>query len=129
MPTILKNILNADDRTVIDTASAGFRPYDRYGLINEAMDWMPLSGNADDGYESFLLKMKPGARSTPHRHTQREEFLVLDGSMTDCDGKTFNKGDYVKYKPGSTHYSHSVHGCILLTLLTGQNQMLDGDLR
>ena len=115
------NILTPGDREVVDTHATDFKPYDRYGSINPAMDWIPLSGDADKGFESFILKMKPGARSTPHRHSRREEFLVLAGTITDCDGVEFKKGDYVKFKPGSTHYSNSRNGCTLLVILTGQN--------
>jgi len=120
----LKNILKPEDREVITTASMEFTPYNRYGPDHPTMDWIPLSGNADDGFETFLLKMKPGAQSTPHEHTQREEFLVMEGSMTDCDGTMFTTGDYVKFKPGSTHYSNSKDGCTLLVVLTGQNRQL-----
>jgi mannose-6-phosphate isomerase-like protein (cupin superfamily) len=119
------NILKSDDRSCIATGKAAYRPYDRYGVPNETMDWIPLSGDANEGYESFMLTMKPGGQSTPHRHTGREEFLILDGSITDCDGVTFTSGDYVKYRPGSTHYSHSKEGCTMLVILTGQNCMLD----
>ncbi len=124
MRTIIENILNPGDRSVIDTNTVGFTPYNRYGAPSPGMDWIPLSGRADDGFETFLLKMRPGAQSTPHQHTRREEFLVLDGSITDCDGTTFSDGQYVKFKPGSTHYSHSINGCTLLVILTGQNKPL-----
>ena len=121
----LENILDADHRSRIATGQSDYRPYDRYGVPNETMDWIPLSGDANEGYESFMLYMKPGGQSTPHRHTGREEFLVLDGSITDCDGVTFTRGDYVKYRPGSTHYSHSSDGCTMLVILTGQNRILE----
>ena len=125
MPLSKQNILNPEDRTVVATGSVEYKPYDRYGIANPAMDWIPLSGNADHGFETFMLKMKPGAQSTPHQHTRREEFLVLDGEITDCDGTTFCEGDYVKFKPGSTHYSDSEHGCTMLVILTGQNKPIE----
>ncbi len=125
MSNLKNNILDPADRSVIHTNNLGYRPYDRYGTPNPTMDWIPLSGDASKGFETFMLKMKPGAQSTPHQHTQREEFLVLDGAITDCDGVTFTTGDYVKFKPGSTHHSHSVDGCTILVVLTGQNKMLD----
>ena len=124
MASITENSLNPDDRKVIKTGDVPYEPYDRYGFSNPAMDWFPLSGSADTGFETFLLKMKPGAQSTPHQHTRREEFLVLEGTITDCDGVTFSIGDYVKFKPGSKHHSHSEDGCILLVILTGQNRAI-----
>jgi anti-sigma factor ChrR (cupin superfamily) len=125
MPILTENILSPGDRVVIDTGEVGFKPYDRYGTPNPTMDWIPLSGNANDGFETFLLKMKPGAQSTPHQHTQREEFLILEGTITDCDGETFSSGQYVKFKPGSTHYSRSEDGCTMLVVLTGQNKKIE----
>ncbi len=116
--------MDPKDRAILPTSGASFRPYDRYGFENPAMDWIPLSAEANGDFETFVLKMKPGAHSTPHRHRGREEFLVLHGSMVDCDGTEFNTGDYVKYRPGSTHHSHSVDGCTLLVILTGQNEQL-----
>ncbi len=120
-----QNILNPKDRVILPTSEASFHPYDRYGFEIPAMDWVPLSADARGGFETFVLKMKPGAQSTPHRHRGREEFLVLNGSMIDCDGTEFKTGDYVKYRPDSTHYSRSVDGCTLLVILTGQNEQLD----
>lgn len=122
--SISNNILDAKDRTAIDTDTTKLKPYDRYGTQNPTMDWIQLSGDANHGFETFLLKMKPGAQSTPHRHTGREEFFILDGSITDCDGEIFTKGQYVKYKPDSIHHSNSSSGCTMLVVLTGQNKSL-----
>ena len=89
------------------------------------MAWIPLQGNAADGFEAFLLKLQPGARSLPHVHTGGASFFVLGGELTDCDGKVFKTGDYVEYKPGSRHYSVSNDGCTLLTILNGPNQRIE----
>ena len=47
--------------------------------------------------------MDPGAKSLPHEHNGFEEFLMLDGELTDPDGKVFKKGDFVTFEPGSEH--------------------------
>jgi len=120
-----ENILNPTDRKVTPTSDAEFRPYDRYGAPNPDMDWLPLSGKVEEGYESFLLRMKPGAKSTPHIHTRGEEFYLLDGEMTDCDGTVFETGDFVSYKAGSRHFSASERGCTLFVILRGENKRLE----
>ncbi|MDH3692651.1 MAG: cupin domain-containing protein [Gammaproteobacteria bacterium] len=112
-------------RQIINTSPNRFRPYDRYGTANPDIDWLPLSGNAEEGYESFLIRMKPGGSSTPHEHTGFEEFLVLEGEMEDCDGTVMKAGDFVSYQPGSKHFSKSPKGCLLLVVLTGQNRAID----
>lgn len=122
--TAQSNILEPGDREVTAISHTKFRPYDRYGTPNPSMDWVPLNGNANEGFESFLLKMKPGAQSTPHVHTGGEEFYIIDGTFTDCDGETFSAGDYVAYRPGSRHFSTSTDGCTLLVILRGQNESI-----
>ena len=120
--SIKHDLLDPRDRKVTATTTTPFRPYDRYGKPNPMMDWLPLSGDASEGYETFVLKMKPGAKSTPHIHTGGEQFYVIDGTMTDCDGTTFLAGDYVNYKPASRHFSTSENGCTLLVILRGKNE-------
>ena len=101
------------------------RPYDRYGSVDPLMEWLPLSRNDATGYESFVLRMHPGARSTPHEHTGGEEFLVLEGEFHDCDGRVLRAGDFASYEPGSKHWSHSPGGCVLLVILHGRNRRLE----
>jgi len=112
-------------REIISTGSTSFRPYDRYGTPNPSLEWLPLHGDADDGYECFMIRFKPGASSTPHEHSGYEHFLVLDGELHDCDGMVFKTGDFVSFAPGSRHYSTSPVGCTLLAILRGQNYALD----
>ena len=118
-----QDLLDVSLRRVVATASAEFLPYDRYGVLREDMEYLPL-GDAQDapgGREIFLIRFKPGAASTPHEHTGGEEFYVLEGEITDCDGSVFGVGDYVHYQPGSCHFSVSEKGCTLLVILGGRN--------
>lgn len=117
--------LDVSLRQVTSTYSAQFKPYNRYGDPIEGMYWIPLQGDAAEGFESFLLKIEPGTSSLPHEHTGGESFFVIEGEITDCDGKTFQAGDYVAYQPGSKHYSISESGCTLLTILNGPNKRLE----
>lgn len=121
------DLLDPKLRRIIATAAAAFRPYDRYGVARDDMEWLPL-GDADDRPgrpEIFLLRFKPGAASTPHTHTGGEEFYVIEGELTDCDGTALRAGDYVKYQPGSRHFSASKTGCTLLAILHGRNTRLE----
>ncbi len=113
-------------RSIVNANEEDFRPYDRYGDPVEGMFWVPLSGEAGNGeFECFLLRMAAGARSKPHEHTGHEEFLVIDGSLVDCDGREFKPGEYVHFHPGSRHSSHTPDGCTLLVILRdGNNRAL-----
>ena len=83
------------------------------------MEWLPLSGGAEANKEVYLIRFSPGSRSHPHIHQGSEEFLVLDGELTDHDGMVFRGGDFVRFEPGSEHWSYSEKGCTLLVILAG----------
>ena len=122
-----QQILVSALRHVVTTDSGQMRPYDRYGTQRDDMLWLPLFGNANDGFECFLLEFKPGTRSTPHKHSGYEHFYMLDGEIEDSDGTVLRAGDFVSYEPGSKHFSESKTGCTMLVVLRGQNVAL-GDI-
>lgn len=123
----LGDILDPSHRTVIPTGADGFRPYNRDGVELPGMTWLPLSLEAGKKLDVFMLRMEPGAQSYPHEHTEAEQFLVMDGSLTDCDGTVYRAGDFVRLEPGSTHHSHTEDGCLLLVILRERNRNLGED--
>ncbi len=54
-----------------------------------------------------------------------EEFLVLEGSLTDSDGTRFNAGDFVSFAPGTQHYSIAPEGCLVFVVLRAPNRYLE----
>ena len=68
--------------------------------------------------------MNYNSKSLLHIHTGYEEFLMLEGELTDSDGKIFKKGDFVTFEPGSTHSSHTKDGCLILVFMRGINKSL-----
>jgi mannose-6-phosphate isomerase-like protein (cupin superfamily) len=113
-------------RRVVRRDDAGaFRPFDRYGAPIPGMTWAPLSYDAATGRGSFLLRMAPGARSKPHEHTEDEEFLVLEGSLVDNDGRAFRPGDFVSNPKGTRHWSVAPEGCLLAVFMRAHNRPLD----
>ena len=102
-----------------------FKPFDNYGVVVPGMSWHKISYNKDNGGQgTYVLKMESGAKSLPHEHTGFEEFLMLDGELTDPDGKIFKKGDFISFEPGSKHSSHTKDGCLVLVFMRGINQPL-----
>jgi anti-sigma factor ChrR (cupin superfamily) len=65
-----------------------------------------------------------GAESKPHEHTGHEEFLLLEGSIIDCDGTGHRVGDNMHLHPGSKHSSYTPNGCLMLVILRGNNRAL-----
>jgi anti-sigma factor ChrR (cupin superfamily) len=110
-------------RKITDLSSLKFEPFDNYGKAIEGMSWCKISyDKKNGGYGTYVLKMEPGAKSLSHEHKGYEEFLMLDGELTDLDGKIFKKGNFVSFEPGSTHSSFTKDGCLILVFMRGINQ-------
>ena len=116
--------MNQSARQIVSKASLKLRPYDRYGSVIPGMEWHPVSEDKATGACSFFLRFAPGTSSQPHEHVQREEFLVLEGSLVEPDGTVLRPGDFISFPPGSRHHSHSPDGCLLLVYLRGYNRRL-----
>ena len=78
-----------------------------------------ISYDAEAGEGCYLVRFAPGAGSTPHEHVGYEEFLVLDGTLTDSDGAVYRRNDFVSLKPGSKHVSVSDDGATLAVFIRG----------
>ncbi len=83
-----------------------------------------ISYDAEAGEGCYLVRFPPGAASTPHEHIGYEEFLVLDGTLTDCDGTVYRRNDFVSLKPGSKHVSVSDDGVTLAVFVRGGFRVL-----
>tara|TARA_B100000963_G_scaffold361036_1_gene394514 strand:- start:36 stop:380 length:345 start_codon:yes stop_codon:yes gene_type:complete len=111
-------------RKIINPFKIEFTPFNSYGKPIAGMSWHKISYNQKTGVGSYILKMDPGTRSLKHKHQNYEEFYVLEGELIDEDNTTFNKGDFISYKPGSEHSSFSKKGCVLLVFLRKKNKAL-----
>ena len=111
-------------RTITNPLNVKFEPFDNYGSPIPGMSWHKISYNKKIGQGSYILKMEPGAKSLPHKHTNYEEFLLLDGELIDHDDKIFKKGDFITFEPGSSHSSYTKTGCLLLVFLRARNELL-----
>ena len=113
------------DRHVIDIHSVEFKPFDRYGAPVPFMSWHIISYDQTSGQGSYVLKMDPGAQSVPHTHMGFEEFLIVEGELSDSDGMIFKKGEFVSFEPGSQHSSFSEKGALIIVFQRGLNQALE----
>ena len=116
------------NRKITDLYDVEFTPFDNYGVVVPGMSWHKISYSRENGGQgTYVLKMEPGAKSLPHEHMGFEEFLMLDGELTDPDGKIFKKGDFISFEPGSKHSSHTINGCLVLVFMRGINQPLQNE--
>jgi anti-sigma factor ChrR (cupin superfamily) len=117
----------SQQRHIIDTARAVLRPDDRYGAPNPGLTWLPLDFDEARREGLYLVRFAPGASSLPHEHVFGEAFIVLQGVLIDSDGQHLRAGDFVRYTPGSRHFSTSPEGCLLGVFLRGPNRRLASD--
>ena len=82
---------------------------------SEATDqsFLQLDDSFPPGSGFYIYKMGPGAVTTPHEHTCRENFLILEGELIDNDGYVYRKGDLVMLDQGTQHSSTAPKGCLL----------------
>ena len=112
-------------RKITNLFNVDFKPFDNYGVTVPGMSWHKISYDKQNGgYGTYILKMEPDAKSLHHVHTGYEEFLMLEGELTDPDNKVFKKGDFVTFEPGSTHSSFTKDGCLILVFMRGINKPL-----
>ena len=82
--------------------------------------WFNLSYDEHKGEGSYLYKMDPDTTSKAHEHTGPEEFFILEGDLTDPDGYTYKKGDFVQLTSGSSHNSITKSGCTAVVTHRGK---------
>ena len=112
-------------RKITNLYDVEFIPFDNYGVTVPGMSWHKISySKENEGQGTYVLKMEPGTKSLPHKHTGFEEFLMLEGELIDPDGKIFKKGDFISFEPGSKHSSHTINGCLVLVFMRGINRAL-----
>ena len=109
---------------ITDINNLNFEPFDKYGKAIKGWSWHKISFDEKTNFGTYVSKLEPGTKTLPHIHTGFEEFLILDGELTDPDGKVFKKDDFVSFEPGSHHYSYTKNGCLVLVFMRGINKAI-----
>ena len=110
------------NRKITDPYNVKFEPFDNYGSVVSGMRWHKITYDNETGQGTYILKMDAKTKSLPHKHTNYEEFIMLDGELVDPDNKIFKKGDFVTFIPGSSHSSYTKNGCLILVFQRGKNK-------
>ena len=108
-------------RKITKLKNLKFVPFNKYGKIIKGWYWHKISFNKKTNFGTYISKLDPGTKTIEHKHSGHEEFLILDGDLIDSDGTIFKKGDFVSFKPNSSHSSYTKNGCLILTFMRGQN--------
>jgi mannose-6-phosphate isomerase-like protein (cupin superfamily) len=112
MKTIGKN-----ERMVANIKTAAFKPFVVDGKEIPGQSFLQLDDTFPEGTGFHIYKMAPGSSSQPHEHTCHEQFLVLEGEVTDNDGHVYKSGDFVLLKQGTQHFSHTKTGATLAVFI------------
>jgi quercetin dioxygenase-like cupin family protein len=83
------------------------------GEYEHGTSYIQLNPDAEKFVGFYIYRMGPGSSSVPHMHGGAEEFLVVEGELTDNDGTTYRAGDVVYLAGGTEHNSYSEKGCIV----------------
>ena len=114
-----RRVARFPEGTSSDHPGEGFELMEQPGLPGEKVWWKNVSWDAATGQGSYLMVMAPGTRCNPHEHLGPEEFYVVEGDLTDCDGRTYRAGEFVSLAGGSRHLSVSRSGCRLVVTHRG----------
>ena len=111
-------------RKITNLDNLKFEPFDKYGKPIKGWSWHKISFDEKTNFGTYISKLDPETKTLPHIHTGYEEFLILEGELVDSDGAIFKKGDFITYKPNSSHSSYTKMGCLILTFMRGPNNQI-----
>lgn len=69
------------------------------------------------GERTWLMRIDPGAYSSPHAHEQFEQVYVMEGSFYD-DDRLVKAGEFCARSPGAVHSTASHDGALMLIIYT-----------
>lgn len=118
---------NLEGRRIVNWTDCDWQPYPAIDGGETDLAWHPIRARPGGGDGYYLLKVAPGGGAKLHRHSDWEEFVVLQGELVDGDGRALREGDCVSYAPGSRHRTHAPGGCILLASIAGPIATVEGD--
>lgn len=105
------------ERRVANIKTAAFKPFVIDGKAIPGQSFLQFDDTFPEGTGFHIYKMAPGTSSQPHEHTCHEQFLVLEGEVTDNDGHVYKPGDFVLLKQGTQHSSRTATGATLAVFI------------
>ena len=103
--------IKPEDRRVANIHKAAFTPIETDGKPDGEV--LQLGTDKPLGAGFYVYRMAPGSTTVAHRHKGDEEFLILEGDLTDNDGTRYGPGDLVWLRGGTEHHSTTENGCLI----------------
>ncbi len=107
--------INADfsRRVVVDTSAMDWQPSPSPTVWRKRL---ALSGAAESGIVTSIVRYDAGSRFPAHGHPDGEEIFVLEGIFSDEHGD-FPAGSYLLNPEGFRHAPFSKEGCVIFVKL------------
>ena len=99
------------DRRVANIHKATFTPIMSDGRPDGEVLQLNSAKPLASGF--YVYRMAPGATTVAHEHLGDEEFLIIEGDLTDHDGVEYGPGDLVWLRDGTVHHSTTKGGCLI----------------
>ena len=103
--------ISTKDRRVANIHTARFETFMSDGV--EDGEVLQLNTDRPLGTGFHVYRMTPGMTTQAHSHVGAEEFLFIEGDLTDHDGTEYGPGDLVWLRDGTSHSSHTRNGCTI----------------
>ncbi|PVA09790.1 cupin [Pelagivirga sediminicola] len=103
--------IKTENRRVTNIHTAAFTPIETNGKPDGEVLQLNDSNPPASGF--YIYRMAPGTTTQPHRHKGDEEFLIIEGDLTDHDGTRYGPGDLVWLRDGTEHCSTTRDGCLI----------------
>ena len=100
------------ERLVVNRFDAEYEPFVGADGQPTGESALQLDRSQPLGVGFHVYRMEPGTSTIPHEHTCDEQFLILEGELTDHDGYVYRAGDMVLLRKGTVHNSYTEHGCV-----------------
>lgn len=101
-------------RRVANIHTAAFTPIQTDGVPDGEVLQLNDANPLGSGF--YVYRMAPGTTTVAHRHKGDEEFLIIEGDLTDNDGTEYGPGDLVWLKTGTEHNSTTRGGALIAVL-------------
>lgn len=94
------------------------------------LPWVSLfhlqGGPALAGLDTGLVRLQRGTQFPPHRHTDAERVLILQGGYFDHEQRWYGPGDIHEMSPGSEHSlrMNAAHDVLLAVILHGEIEII-----
>tara|TARA_B100001093_G_C26127648_1_gene717700 strand:- start:38 stop:397 length:360 start_codon:yes stop_codon:yes gene_type:complete len=115
--------ITAKDRRIANIHTSEFVPF--MSGCKEDGAVLQLNSPKPLGVGFYVYKIARGTRTTVQKHKGAEEFLMIEGDLTNHDGVNYGPGDLVWLTERTEHYSCIENECLIAVQADALENTLD----